>query len=231
MTIVFCVIGSFMLTSKIKAGDRFGRYVAVAMDSPAVYKKSRKLRWRCQCDCGNTGVAHEYNLLRGLSKSCGCYAKKRQSECNKTHGMTNSPIYHVWQGMKKRCNDSSDKFFHRYGGRGIKVCDRWLHSFESFYEDMGERPANGTLERIDSDGDYCPENCRWATPKEQARNMSRNKLVTINGIALPMIQMCELLGVNYYRVRSRLRRGWPDDVAFSVPKMNTRRKTQWTLRA
>ena len=117
-------------------------------------------------------------MLNGFTKSCGCLKR----EANRTHGHTsrtgNTPTYDSWKAMKFRCLNPKARFYRLYGGRGIKICDRWLHSFENFLEDMGERPAGLTLDRRDSNGNYEPQNCRWATPAEQVRNTSRNIVTT-----------------------------------------------------
>ncbi|HEX2753677.1 MAG TPA: hypothetical protein VHP34_11355 [Alphaproteobacteria bacterium] len=132
--------------------------------------------WICTCDCGGSAVVETYTLTMGKAKSCGCQQSKVTVERNKamaTHGESSvmTPEYSTWSGMKRRCDNAKSSKFHLYGGRGIKVCDRWKNSFENFLEDMGRRPANKTsIDRINSDGDYEPGNCRWADAVEQNNN-------------------------------------------------------------
>lgn len=126
------------------------------------------------------------------------------------HGCTNHPLYFVWKTMKQRCRNEKCKSFPNYGGRGIKMCDRWFDSFIAFFEDMGEKPSDAhSLERIDNDGDYVTENCRWATRREQNRNQRSNKLFTFEGKTQCMTDWAVELGVNMQTLRRRIKRGLP----------------------
>ena len=140
-----------------------------------VISQSDSTHYLCECICGKQRVVLGARLLRGAAKSCGC-----QQSHYMTHGANRNrmetPTYTSWRGMKARCLNQNDKRFSRYGGRGIKVCSRWRHSFLNFLHDMGERPKGMTLDRIDRDGDYEPGNCRWTTVAEQNRNSSKVKL-------------------------------------------------------
>jgi hypothetical protein len=162
------------------------------------------------CSCGSPPKRYWVRALRsGNTQSCGCLARERQSAvgvASATHGMTKSSEYKTWAQMRKRCADPSDKSFANYGGRGIKVCERWA-AFENFYADMGPRPSpKHTLDRRDNDGDYSPDNCRWATKTEQTRNRRNAITVTLRGQTKPLMVWCEELGFNYYKAHRKLRR-------------------------
>ena len=134
------------------------------------------------------------------------------------HGMTDSPEYETWKGMKKRCYNDNSEYYHRYGGRGISVCDEWINDFEVFFSDMGERPDNSySIDRIDNDGNYTPENCRWASRQQQARNKSESDLTLYNGESKTLIEWCEDLNLNYRTVKSRLKTGWSVHDALNKP--------------
>lgn len=134
-----------------------------------------------------------------------------------THGRTKTSTYNIWLSMRQRCINPNNQAYDRYGGRGIKVCDRWLHSFENFLADMGERPRGLTLERIDNDGDYGPGNCRWATYKEQGCNQRSNNRLTFQGETLTVAQWARKLGVRDQFLRVRLSRGWSVEETLGRP--------------
>lgn len=144
-------------------GRRFGRLVVGKLLS----QPGSQRQWLCECDCGNETAAWGSNLTTGRTRSCGCL----QAEHRTTHGMSNTPEYHVWEAMLDRCRNPNNRKFPDYGGRGILVCRKWL-SFDSFFSDMGSRPAGQrvTIERINNDGHYEPSNCKWATYSEQNKN-------------------------------------------------------------
>lgn len=132
------------------------------------------------------------------------------------HGVCKIPGHNSWCGMIQRCTNPKNPKWHRYGGRGIKVCDRWL-KFENFYEDMGEKPKGLSIDRINNDGDYCPENCRWATPKEQARNKSTSRNITFNGRTQTLEAWSEEIGISSRALECRLfRLGWEVEKAFTI---------------
>lgn len=148
-------------------GKTFTKWTVIKL-SRNKSKDGRHL-WLCRCECGTEKEVLTNSLTRGRSKSCGCIG-------NKTHGMHKSKEYKSWQSMKERCYNKNNKRYDKYGGRGIKVCERWLESFENFYEDIGDRPSkNHSLERTDVNKDYCLENCTWATYSTQNRNRRKNK--------------------------------------------------------
>lgn len=158
-------------------GKRFGRLVVVKQ---AGRSNSRKVLWLCLCDCGNEKVVMADHLRRGNTKSCGCLMEESRIINNTTHGLSNSNTYNVWRAMKSRCTLPSQKSFPDYGGRGICVCDEWMHSFESYYNYVSKLPHFGedgySLDRINNERGYEPGNVQYATRKEQANNRRSSKV-------------------------------------------------------
>lgn len=182
----------------------------------------RYFRWDCVCECGEEKLGVDGNHLRkGLVKSCGCFRRemgvKRGKDSAAAHGMTKTPTHSTWVAMIRRC-DGRDKDGRKgYFERGISVCPRWLHSFELFFKDMGERPAGTTIDRIDNDGDYEPGNCRWATPSQQQRNKGSNRLITYNGMTKCTAEWEEITGINSTTILARLDMGWNVADALTKP--------------
>lgn len=160
------------------AGDRFGRLIAI---KPVDKNKAGQYIWQCMCDCGNEHIVTGSALVQGVTKSCGCYAKDVAGQVSVTHGMSSTPEYGAWKNAITRCSDPENKKYVDYGGRGIRVCERWQWpaeiGFKNFMEDMG-RCEGLTLDRIDPNGDYCPENCRWVDRYIQGYNTRQHSTNT-----------------------------------------------------
>lgn len=171
--------------------------------------------WRCICDCGSEAIVHSAALNSGTTKSCGCFRKTRMGSMNLKHGRSDSDEYKVWDGMRQRCCNPNAPGWEYYGGRGIKVCDRWS-SFESFFADMGERPSSKhSIDRFPNvNGSYEPGNCRWATWSQQARNRSNNR---VTGVFPSLIDAAESAGLPYKIVKSRIGHGWSVEEALRQP--------------
>ena len=170
------------------SGVVFGRLTALKWvgSTASGYKK-----WLCSCTCGETTIGSSHDLRRGAKKSCGCLAREVTAARSRTHGMKKTRTYSSWAAMKSRCHNPRATDFSIYGGKGIIVCARW-QKFENFFEDMGERPLDKTLDRIDGTKNYSQSNCRWATTTEQARNVSISRRNT-SGV----------LGVHYRASRKK----------------------------
>lgn len=171
------------------------------------------------CECGTKTLVCRKSVKRGDTKSCGCLNSETTSQRNRTtgtkHNSCGSPEYHSWTAMKARCNSPSSKDFANYGGRGIKICDQWQRSFRAFMSDMGERPPGTSLDRIDNDKDYSPENCRWATPKQQCANMRVNVRLEHKGHVHTVTEWAEILGMSASTLFGRLDNGWTHERALT----------------
>jgi hypothetical protein len=189
----------------LAVGTRYGRLLIVRRDG-IIHGAAA---WLCQCDCGNQHRARYTSLNRGEIVSCGC-KKKEILGSHRTHGMKKSPEWRSWESAISRCNNPNHTSFPHYGGRGISVCDRWRHSFEAFYADMGKRPSpKHSLDRFpDQNGNYEPGNCRWATWTEQANNKRNNRLITIEGRTQTVPEWSRESGVSQSCLFQRLARGW-----------------------
>lgn len=201
---------------KINAGDRYGRLIVTEeIDRPP------PRQFICRCDCGDITAVWLRHLRNGHTTSCGCAIRKAAT----SHGMSYSATYRSWRAMVNRCNNHACNGYHNYGGRGIEVCDRW-RAFANFLEDVGARPsAEHTLDRIDNDGNYEQGNVRWSTAVEQHRNTRRNHFVTCNGKTLCVAEWAERTGLLASAIHSRLRAGWSEHDAVTVP-LGTRGR--WT---
>lgn len=197
-------------------GQRFGRLVAIKY---AYTKRSRRF-WRCKCDCGNEKTVEISSLMNGKTKSCGCLNRETFYRNPYTMRHTHMQLYNVWHGIKLRCHNPNYHSFEFYGGRGIIVCDEWRNSFDTFatWADNNGYEEGLEIDRIDVNGNYCPENCRWVTPKQQANNRRNTFIVTYQGAAKPLSEWCDELGLPYATIYYRLSSGkWSVEDALNVP--------------
>lgn len=205
-------------------GYRFGRLTVVG-PAESAYRPNGKprRRWHCVCDCGSEKVVLGEALTQGRTLSCGCLQKERTSKASTTHGATNTRLYGVWCAMKRRCYCHNAPEYHRYGGRGIIVCDEWKSSFETFerwaYEAGYRKDAKRgecTLDRIDNNGSYYPGNCRWVTQQEQMNNVSYNRIFEYDGESHTVAEWARIYNIPYYKLSSRLRYGHSIDQALKT---------------
>ena len=187
-------------------GIKAGRLTVVARAE----SRNGRVMWLCRCDCG-TEVVRSGGTLRQFGGSCGCGRRIAHT----THGASKSKLYGVWTAMHQRCSNPNNKLFHRYGGRGIKVCRRW-GDFTKFRDDMGD-PNGLTLDRIDNDGPYSPSNCRWATQSRNARNRSSARMLTHRGKTMCVTDWAEATGISKRTILGRLGRGWGVKRALTQP--------------
>jgi hypothetical protein len=194
-------------------GTVFGKLKIIS-----VFRKDKTTFANCVCECGVEKAIRLAAIKRGHTKSCGCYnvgLLKIRGISSGTHrqssGVNRTSVYTIWRGMIQRCYDRRSPQFPDYGGRGITICDEWRHSFETFFSDMGHRPENLSIDRIDNDKGYSKDNCQWSTVKEQARNRRSNKLFTINGETKCIAEWSDFYGiVSYGTTQQRIRRNRMD---------------------
>lgn len=193
-------------------GQRFGRLTALSRQTRRKRDGAAFSAWLCSCDCGKQLEVPLSCLRTSNTTSCGCLRYPEGVIYGKARHV---PGYNTWHQLKARCRDPKHPYYPSYGGRGITVCDRWM-VFENFYADMGPRPTGMSIERVNNDGPYSPENCVWATNKEQARNKRSNITITIEGKRRCLKAWCEELGVSYHAARYRIRTGQPPLVALRL---------------
>jgi len=174
-------------------------------------------RWYFRCECGVEKLLKSFSVRHGRTRSCGCIPAGKF-----VHGMSGTPEYRIWKIMRQRCTLPSADSYHLYGGNGVTVCERWRHSFEAFYADMGPRPSpSHSIDRYpNASGNYEPSNCRWATWTQQNRNRQNNKRLLFRGETKTVAEWAEVLAIPAKRVYDRLARGWSIEHALTRPARN-----------
>lgn len=187
-----------------EANKKYGRLTVIRAERNA----RGVMKWRCLCECGSTPLVDGTALRTGQSSCRKCSkARLRHGHAPKS-SRGGSKEFRAWRSMRQRCYQETQHNYHRYGGRGIRVCERWLECFENFLADMGTAPSPcHSIDRIDNDGDYEPGNCRWATSREQQRNRCNSRLLTFGGVTQTMAQWADQTGLSYAAIKCRLRRG------------------------
>lgn len=193
-------------------GKTFGNLTVIRrVESRILPSGQHKTMWECKCSCGNTYIAEGYNLRNGVSRQCSKCSRKASAEKRKIHGLSDSRLQHIHSGMMARCTNKNHTYYKNYGGRGISVCDEWYGSkgFPAFVEWAKSSGYSDclTLDRIDNNGNYCPENCKWSTRKEQANNTRRNKVICFNGETHTLSQWADIYHMDQDLLGRRLLRG------------------------
>ncbi len=199
-------------------GQRFGRLTVIRPDKYS--PKSHGTRWLCKCDCGKKKTVLASCLKRGLTISCGCFSSEQKSKRTKTHGFGNRDrLYRIWSNMKSRCYSQTDRNFKRYGARGIEICQEWRTDFLKFRE---WAIANGyqdglSIDRIDNNKGYSPDNCRWADRTTQSNNRRTNVFITYHGETHTIAEWAMITGVKSATLASRKAHGWSDEECIEIP--------------
>lgn len=185
-------------------GQKFNNLLVIE-----TFRKNQKTYCKCICDCGKETIVEKPNLKNGTTKSCGCLSRINSANRLRTHGLTKSRLYRIWDGIKTRCYRTNAKGYKNYGRRGIYMCDEWKNDFQTFYDWAMNNGYNDklTIDRIDNNGDYEPSNCRWADKKTQQNNTRWNHQITYNGTTHSISEWATILGVNYQMLYSRIKRG------------------------
>lgn len=208
-------------------GKRFGRLLVTGRGET---KFGTGAFWKCRCDCGNTVTVWSNNLRSGNTTSCGCLKKEHPNATK--HGFSGTKLYGIWHSMRSRCENKNDAAYQNYGGRGISVFGKWKDPQEFISWAIASGYRDGlTLDRIDTDGDYCPENCRWATWDEQQNNRRNNTVFAFNGETKTLAQWCKSFGVEYSTAYKRIFiLGWSFHKAMTEPVNENKRNRKAGVR-
>lgn len=205
-------------------GMKFGRLTVIDYAADHIQKSGKhRTQWLCRCECGNTVIAQSFNLKSGNTKSCGCYANEVRVQGNIIHGDRHTRLYTIWSAIKNRCYNRQAPTYYRWGGRGIKMCDEWRDSYlrfktwalnNGYSEDL-------SIDRIDNNLGYNPDNCRWATAKIQANNRSNSKLFCYSGNMYTISELSDMSGISYHTLFARINKlHWSVEKAISTPVRN-----------
>lgn len=204
-------------------GERFGRFTVIGKTTPYIDKNGKKhLKWLCKCDCGKEAIVSSWNLTHGKSKSCGCLRNEITIQRFTQHGLSKTRLYLSYRAMLDRCYDDKHcKVYKHYGGRGINVCEEWrgengLENFISWALSNGYSDEL-TIDRIDVNGNYCPNNCRWITKHEQQFNRRNNHFMTIDGETKTVREWADMYGIRHNTILSRLKCGWTEEDSVKRP--------------
>ena len=226
------IVHNFLRVATDFVPETFGRLTTLGPKFTKEYgsKGSRKAYLPCKCSCGNPEILilRVDHLKSGSTTSCGCLHREIAVRVNTKHGMERSKEYAAWLKLKDRCYNPNDKAYPVYGGRGIRVCDRWMdpeNGSTNFLSDMGLRPSpKHSIDRIDVNGDYCPENCRWATSKQQANNKTNNNRFVAFGKEQTVAEWAEEYGIAYKTLWGRIISGWLGEKALTTPLRITKQR-------
>lgn len=198
-------------------GQRFGKLTVIERTQST----NKNAKWICECECGKIVSVFGADLRSGKTKSCGCLFSEQLARRNYKHGLSKCKLVDVWRGMKNRCCNPNNEAYDNYGGRGITICDEWINDFESFYNwsISNGYSDNLSIDRIDNDKGYSPDNCRWATRKEQANNKRTNRRIYYKGVTLTAREWENATGINSHTIIKRLEMGWDVEKALTtIPK-------------
>ena len=212
------------------SGEKFGRLTAIEFYGMGAQKNPVPM-WKCKCDCGKECVVSYYNIMNGHTRSCGCIQREFISSRNTVHGGIGDRLYRVWRNIITRCTYEKGQEYYLYGGRGIKVCQEWLHDYKAFKEwayshgyDENAEKFKCTIDRIDTNGDYCPENCRWVSQLVNDNNRRTSVYITVNGERITMSNAARKYGVSYKSLASGIKKGIDADVLISSLTSNQQEK-------
>jgi len=204
--------------ANIQSGDKYSRLTIIK----EIEKKQYNRQFLCKCDCGNETTVSSSQLLKGDAKSCGCLRREVTAQRNRkektTHGLSKTRVYGIWERMLSRCSNSEDKNYCNYGARGIKVCDEWkdVTIFYDWAISNGHQKGL-TIERIDNDGNYEPNNCKWIPRKDQNKNRRMNRQITYKGETKNLTEWSKVTGINRKTLETRLKNGWVVERALTTP--------------
>ena len=197
-------------------GQKFGRLTVIER---AENGKQGHTYWLCKCICGNKTIVRGNHLRKGLIRSCGCLESENRKTMSTTHGLTKTRLYNIWGHIIQRCTNPNSKNYKRYGGRGITICEKWRNDFVSFYKwaiNNGYKD-DLTIDRIDNNKGYFPDNCRWTDKITQANNTRSNRFLTFNNKTQTIAQWARELELNANRIGDRLNHGWSIEKALTTP--------------